>query len=133
MAIFGIEEVEAEVEETFESRPKEKVNCVTSSWTNYGTCSYNYGFDESTINLNYNLDRCLQTKSRSITTHPAHGGSSCPALTQTRTCSCIDSMDGRITSGEACDDGNTANGDGCSNSGQIEDGFECTTDFPSGR
>ena len=34
--------------------------------------------------------------------------------------------DGLINGADECDDGNTANGDGCSSSCVIEDGFECT-------
>ncbi|GMI13517.1 hypothetical protein TrLO_g6777 [Triparma laevis f. longispina] len=129
---FGpVAEVEAEVEEEFESRPKEKINCVTSSWTNYGSCSYNYGFDGNYVDSNYNWNTCLKTRTRSITTHPEHGGSSCGSLTQTSTCSCPEAMDGRITYSEDCDDDNSVNGDGCDSSGNVEDRFSCTTDSPT--
>src|SRR5690625_2059201 len=33
---------------------------------------------------------------------------------------------GILEEGEACDDGNTASGDGCSSTCQIEDGWDCT-------
>ncbi len=38
--------------------------------------------------------------------------------------------DGMMGPGEMCDDGNTANGDGCSNSCQIETGYRCTSPMP---
>ncbi|GMH91463.1 hypothetical protein TrVE_jg11542 [Triparma verrucosa] len=131
---FGpVAEVEAEVEEEFESRPKEKIDCITSSWSVYGTCSYNYGFDGNYVDSNYNWNNCLKTRTRSISTHPEHGGRSCGALTQTSTCSCPDEMDGRITFNEECDDGNTNDRDGCSASGAVEDGFTCDTENPTSR
>ena len=114
------------------SRPKEKINCVTSDWNDYSTCSYNYGFDGLYIDNNYNWDYCLKSRTRTIETHPERGGMSCGALSQTATCSCVDNMDGRITSGEECDDGNTNNGDGCSSTGAVGDGFECASDTPPG-
>jgi cysteine-rich repeat protein len=39
--------------------------------------------------------------------------------------------DGHIDAGEVCDDGNAANGDGCSSTCQVEDGWDCTTANPS--
>ena len=39
--------------------------------------------------------------------------------------------DGQIVAGEQCDDGNTENGDGCSSTGQFEDGFACGDTAPS--
>jgi cysteine-rich repeat protein len=35
--------------------------------------------------------------------------------------------DGKILKGEQCDDGNTASGDGCSSTCQIEPGSDCPT------
>ncbi|MEL7449845.1 MAG: choice-of-anchor J domain-containing protein, partial [Pseudomonadota bacterium] len=40
--------------------------------------------------------------------------------------------DAILDSGEQCDDGNTADGDGCSSTCQVEDGFECTLPIPGG-
>mmetsp|Transcript_11164 Transcript_11164/g.22863 ORF Transcript_11164/g.22863 Transcript_11164/m.22863 type:complete len:1028 (+) Transcript_11164:56-3139(+) len=124
-AIFGIEEVEAEVEEEFESRPAKKIDCVVTSWTSYDTCTYNNG------NWRFDSDQCVQGRTRTISTNPAHGGRSCPALSQYRACSCPSVVDGKITSGEECDDGNSANGDGCSSSQKVESGFSCTPNPPS--
>ena len=39
--------------------------------------------------------------------------------------------DGHIGTGESCDDGNRANGDGCSLSCEVESGWTCTTADPS--
>jgi cysteine-rich repeat protein len=37
----------------------------------------------------------------------------------------------RVNVGEVCDDGNTDDGDGCSSTCTVEDGFTCTTDEPN--
>ena len=79
----------------------------------------------------------------SPTTHVANP--TCSSLTDFRgaACNCYDRNsfedkclpvcgDGLEGLGEACDDGNTDNGDGCSNDcTTIEDGYECTTGDPS--
>ncbi|GMI32400.1 hypothetical protein TrRE_jg4311 [Triparma retinervis] len=130
-ALFGIEEVEAEVEEEFESRPNKAVDCQTTSWTSYGQCSYNYDGNGNWMNRNFGSTRCVQIKSRTVSTHAAHGGRSCGDLSQTRTCSCPSSIDDKITYGEECDDGNSVNGDGCSSTQTIEEGFLCSPSAPT--
>jgi cysteine-rich repeat protein len=130
-AIFGIQEVEAEVEEEFESRPNKAIDCATSSWSGYGYCDYNYDGNGNWMNRNFGSTRCVQIRSRTITTHAAHGGRSCGDLSQTRTCSCPSVIDDKITSEEECDDGNSINGDGCSSNQKIESGFFCSPSAPT--
>ena len=80
---------------------------------------------------NFGSTRCVQIKSRTVSTHAAHGGRSCGDLSQTRTCSCPSSIDDKITYGEECDDGNSVNGDGCSSTQTIEEGFLCSPSAPT--
>jgi hypothetical protein len=54
-------------------------NCVVSDWSAWGTCSASCGGG-------------TQTRTRTITTQPANGGSACPALSESQSCntqSCI--------------------------------------------
>jgi len=44
-----------------------------------------------------------------------------------------DCGNGIIDEGEQCDDGNTFIGDGCSNTCQIDDGWQCTVSIPPGK
>jgi cysteine-rich repeat protein len=55
-----------------------------------------------------------------------------------RVYSCADELppsdcgNGELGAGEQCDDGNTYIGDGCSNSCQVEEGWQCTAPTPAG-
>ena len=49
------------------------INCVVSGWGSWGACSRTCG-------------KGVQSRSRSITTSPQHGGASCPALTSSQKC-----------------------------------------------
>jgi hypothetical protein len=48
-------------------------NCQVSSWSGFSECTYTCGGG-------------TQSRSRSITTSPAHGGAACPALSNSRSC-----------------------------------------------
>ncbi|XP_046856358.1 protocadherin Fat 4-like isoform X1 [Xenia sp. Carnegie-2017] len=53
--------------------PPPSVNCQVSPWTEFSACSSKCGIGTS-------------TRRRHITTHPAHGGSPCPSLEESRQC-----------------------------------------------
>lgn len=54
---------------TFKANPPPPVNCVVSAWGDWSVCSNG-----------------SQTRSRTITTAPANGGTVCPVLTESRAC-----------------------------------------------
>nr|XP_002130788.3 complement component C6 [Ciona intestinalis] len=54
-------------------RAPSPVNCAVSNWSGWGTCSRSCATGS-------------QSRTRGITRHPAHGGSGCGALSQSRSC-----------------------------------------------
>jgi cysteine-rich repeat protein len=118
-AIFGVSTAEGETTDTTESHPKEKVDCVTSDWDDWGFC------------VPGRWNTCWQTRDRDVLASPQHGGSSCGELEQERECDCAPACgNGKITLGEACDDYNHESGDGCSSTCEVEASYECATTQP---
>ena len=50
-----------------------KVACVVGEWTSWGTCTSTCGIG-------------IQTRTRQVNTHSAHGGAACPSLAEQREC-----------------------------------------------
>ena len=97
------------------------INCEVGEWelhpANGKPCVFQTG----------NL-KCFSSNVRSIAVEPAHGGESCPSLSETVECACpAVAGDGHKVGSEVCDDGNVENGDGCSADGAtVESGWVCS-------
>ena len=77
-----------------------------------------FGEEEECKKCKDNCIRC--TKEKCLECSPSY-------LLECNSCKEIDCGNGIVKSPEECDDGNTIEGDGCSSSCQIEEGFTCIT------
>ena len=100
--LFGIKSTKAQVQQESEPEPNNKVNCKVSSWGPFSACRFteSEGWTKTKI--------CNRVRTRTIVTHPEHGGSSCPALEADEYCDSCTAVcgDGKQVAGEQCDDGN---------------------------
>nr|XP_002127606.1 coadhesin [Ciona intestinalis] len=63
------------------------INCVTSAWSSWGTCSKTCGAGG------------VEIRTRTVTTAAQHGGTACPSLTESKACNQVCMNNGTFTGG----------------------------------